>query len=63
MILISHKYMLYFTVLIFTISAFIVTENISIILNVNNPPNEIFYEFGGILILMSLTYYKIIEIR
>ena len=62
MILINHKYTIHFCVIIFTISAFIFTQNINIILNIVNPPNETFYEFGGIIIAMSLAYIKIKEI-
>lgn len=62
MILINHNYTIHFCVIIFTISAFIFTQNISIILNTINPPNETFYEFGGIMITISLSYIKIKEI-
>ena len=62
MILINHKYTIHFCVIIFTISAFIFTQNISIIFNTINPSNETFYEFGGIMIAMSLSYIKIKEI-
>ena len=60
MILINHNYTFHFCVIIFTISAFIFTQNISIILNTINPPNETFYEFGGIMITIS---YHILKLK
>ena len=62
MILINHRYMIYFNTITFTISAFIFTQNLNIVFSEVNPPMETFYEFGGIFIAMSLSYMKIKEI-